>query len=175
MAKAAWYVTHTYSGHENKVKTNLAKRVKAFNLKGQIEEVLIPTQQTIEIKDGKKREIQQRIFPGYVLIKMVMSDDAYSCIRHTPGVTGFVGVGNKPSPLNEKEVRAIKAFAEQKAPKLKAEFKVGEAVKIIEGPFTDFIGSVESMNEAQGKLTVLVSIFGRETPVELNFLQITRL
>ena len=170
-----WFVCHTYSGHENKVKINLEKRIKTFGLGDQITEMVVPTAKKIEVKEGKKREVQERIFPGYVMIKMDLNDNTFSCVRHTPGVTGFVGTVAKPIALNENEVQAILQYSLQEAPKFKTEFSVSEAVKIVDGPFADFVGTVNKIDEDQGKLTVLVSIFGRETPVELDFLQVSKM
>ena len=172
---AKWYVVHTYSGHENKAKVNLKKRVESFGLDDKIFEVLLPTQERIEIKDGKKRNLTEQIFPGYVLVKMIMSDEAWHAVRNTPGVTSFVGMGTKPLPLPEHEVQTIMKFMKQEAPKFKTAFSLQEAVKIIDGPFAEFIGSIDEINEAQGKLKVLVSMFGRETPVELDFLQVSKM
>ena len=174
-SETRWYVVHTYSGHENKVKINLGKRISSFELEDKIQEILVPTQQKIEIKEGKKREVEERIFPGYVLVNMILNDATWHAVRGTPGVTSFVGTVTKPIPLSEKEVEAIKRFAKQKAPKFKTEFSLSEAVKIVDGPFTDFVGTVDEINEDAGKLKVLVSIFGRETPVELDFLQVAKL
>jgi len=173
--KAYWYVIHTYSGHENKVAEALKQRTESMGLKGKILDVLIPTQEKIEIKAGKKLNVKEKIFPGYILVKMVLTDESWLAVRTTPGVTAFVGTGNKPTPLPEKEVSLIQKFAEIKQPKYKVAFSISEAVKIIDGPFADFLGSVESVDEAKGKIKVLVSIFGRETPVELDFLQVTKL
>lgn len=174
-ASARWYVIHAYSGHENKVAAALQKRVKSLKMEEQILEVLVPTQEKIEIKEGKRKNVQERIFPGYVLVKMVMDDQSWYIVRNTPGVTGFVGVASKPLPLPEKEVDTIKKYSQLQAPKFKTTFSVGEAVKIIDGPFTDFVGSVDEINQDRGKIKVLVSIFGRETPVELDFLQVSKL
>lgn len=170
-----WYVLHTYSGHENSVAINLMQRVKTMKLDGRVLEILIPTQNKIQIKRGKKTSIKEKIFPGYMLVKLVLDDETWLAVRTTPGVTGFVGVGSKPTPLPPQEVLSIKKFMEQEAPKYKAAFSVGEAVKIIEGPFADFLGTVDSIDEAKGKVHVLVSIFGRETPVELDFLQVSKI
>lgn len=175
MDEALWYVVHTYSGHENKVKINLEKRIANFNLGELIQEILVPTQDKIEVKEGRRREVKDRIFPGYILVKMVLSDQTQTIVSKTPGVTGFVGASGQPIPLLEKEVEAIRRFSKQKAPKFEASFSVDEAVKIIDGPFADFIGTVESIDENRGKLNVLVNIFGRETPVELDFLQVSKL
>ena len=171
---ARWYVVHTYSGHENRVALQLMARVKTMNLDHKILEILIPTQNKIQIKRGKKQAIKEKIFPGYMLVKMVMADDAWLAVRTTQGVTGFVGVGTKPTALPNQEVESIQKYMNQGAPKYKANFSIGEAVKIIEGPFADFLGTVDSIDDAKGKVNVLVSIFGRETPVELDFLQIAK-
>ncbi|PJA37461.1 transcription termination/antitermination protein NusG [candidate division WWE3 bacterium CG_4_9_14_3_um_filter_43_9] len=170
-----WYVIHAYSGHENKVAAALKKRIKSFNIEDKILEILVPTQEKIEIREGKRKNVQEKIFPGYLLIKMVMSDETWYIVRNTPGVTGFVGVAAKPVPLPLKEVETIKKYSELKAPKFKTTFTIGEAVKIIDGPFTDFVGAVDEINQDRGKIKVLVSIFGRETPVELDFLQVSKL
>lgn len=173
--RARWYVVHTYSGHENKVSVNLKKRIESFGLEDKIFDVLVPTQEKIEIKDGKKRNKQEQIFPGYVLVRMDMTDESWHAVRNTPGVTSFVGMGTKPLPLPQREVDTIMKYMKQEAPKFKTSFSLQEAVKIIDGPFADFVGSVDEINEAQGKLKVLVSIFGRETPVELDFLQVSKI
>lgn len=170
-----WYVVHTYAGHENKVSATLKQKVKASALEDKIFEVMVPTQEKIEIREGKKVSVQEKIFPGYILVKMELDNVGWYAVRSTPGVTGFVGAGNKPTPLDEKEVATIQQFSKLEAPTYKATFSVGEAVKIIEGPFAEFIGSVEEINEEKGKLKVLVSIFGRETPVEMDFLQVSKL
>ncbi len=170
-----WYVVHTYSGHEQKVKINLEKRLKFFNMEDQILEIFIPTQQKIEVKDGKRREITERLFPGYILIKTILNDQIISVVKGTPGVTAFVGTADKAVPLSEKEVEAIKNFAQQDAPQFETQFTVGEGVKITDGPFADFVGTVDEIDKAKGTIKVLVSIFGRETPVELDFLQVGKL
>lgn len=174
-AKAKWYVVHTYSGHEQKVAHALKQRVATMNLTDYILEILIPTQNKIQIKRGQKLTVKEKLFPGYMLVKMILTDDSWLAVRTTQGVTGFVGVGNKPTPLPESEVKNIMKFMKMEAPKYKTAFSVGEAVKIIEGPFVDFLGSVESIDDERGKVKVLVSIFGRETPVELDFLQVQKI
>jgi transcriptional antiterminator NusG len=174
-AKARWYVVHTYSGHEARVAETLRQRVATLGQTDKVFEVLIPTQDKIQIRHGKKSSIKEKIFPGYLLVKMLLDDDSWLVVRTTAGVTGFVGIGNKPTPLSAPEVDAIMQFAALGAPKYKANFSVGEAVKITDGPFADFLGSIESIDEASGKLKVLVSIFGRETPVELDFLQVKKI
>lgn len=173
--KLRWYVVHTASGHENKVATTLRQRIEASGLKDQIAEVLVPTQNKVVVESGKKKEVQERLFPGYVLLKMKMNDTTWQVVRHTAGVTGFVGIGAKPTPLPEKEVKAVLKFMKMEAPKFEVKFSTGDNVKIIDGPFTDFLGKVEEIDEEKGKVKVLVSIFGRETPVELDFLQVSPL
>jgi transcriptional antiterminator NusG len=173
--KARWYVVHTYSGHEHKVAQQLKQRVESMGLEDKILELLIPVQEKIEIRSGKKKKIKEKIFPGYLLVKMILTDQAWLTVRTTNGITGFVGVGNKPTPIEAGEVKTIQKFMTMEAPKFKAKFSVGEAVKIIDGPFADFLGSVEEIDEAKGKVKILVSIFGRETPVELDFLQISKI
>jgi transcriptional antiterminator NusG len=172
---ADWYVVHTYSGHENKVAATLRQKIEASHLGDKIFDVMVPTQEKIEIREGKKQTLRERIFPGYVLVKMKLDNQSWYTVRSTAGVTGFVGVGNKPTPLEAKEVETIQSFSKLEAPTYKAAFSVGEAVKIIDGPFADFIGTVDEINEEKGRLKVLVSIFGRETPVELDFLQASKL
>lgn len=171
----SWYVVHTYSGHENKVAATLKQKIEASHLGDRIFEVMVPTQEKIEIREGKKATVRERIFPGYVLVRMSLDNDTWYQVRSTAGVTGFVGVGNKPTPLDPAEVESIQKFSKMEAPTYKAAFSVGEAVKIIDGPFSDFIGTVDEINEEKGKIRVLVSIFGRETPVELDFLQVNKL
>lgn len=173
--KAKWYVLHTYSGHENKVATNLDQRIANMGLEAFIFEALVPSQEVVRIRRGQKTTVREKIFPGYMLVRMVVTDESWLAVRTTPGVTGFVGVGQKPTPLPKHEVEAIQKFMSQGVVSHKANFSLGEAVKIIEGPFNDFIGSVDNIDEGKGKVTVLVSIFGRETPVELDFLQVTKL
>jgi transcription termination/antitermination protein NusG len=173
--KAKWYVLHTYSGHENKVAQTLKQRIETMGLENFIFEALIPTQEKIQIRRGQKKTVKEKIFPGYMLIRMVVTDESWLCVRTTQGVTGFVGTGSAPTPLPKHEVEAIQRFMSQGTASYKANFTVGEAVKIVEGPFADFIGSVDTIDEGKGKVTVLVSIFGRETPVELDFLQVAKL
>ena len=170
-----WYIIHTYSGHENKVKKALQQRVEAMNLAHHFEEIIIPSRNVVQIKAGKKKPATEKLFPGYILIKMEVNDQTWLAVRTTPGVTGFVGTGTKPTPISTKEVEAIMHFMKLKAPKFKTAFSIGEAVKIIDGPFADFLGTVDSLDEEKGKVKVLVSIFGRETPVELDFLQVAKL
>jgi len=170
-----WYVIHTYSGYENKVKTNLEHRIESMGVQDKIYQVVIPTEEEIEIKDGQRRTVQKKVFPGYVLVEMAMSDDSWYVVRNTPGVTGFVGSGTKPSPLDDVDVKRILKQMKMEAPKVKVSFAAGERIKVVDGPFTDFIGVVDSINAEKGKVRVLVSFFGRETPVELDFLQVSRI
>ncbi|MCJ7792431.1 MAG: transcription termination/antitermination protein NusG [Candidatus Marinimicrobia bacterium] len=174
-ALSRWYVVHTYSGHEHKVAQQLKQRVESMGLEDKILELLIPVQEKIEIRSGKKKKIKEKIFPGYLLVKMILTDQSWLTVRTTNGITGFVGVGNKPTPIEAGEVKTIQKFMTMEAPKFKAKFTLDEAVKIIDGPFADFLGSVNEIDEAKGKVKVLVSIFGRETPVELDFLQISKI
>ena len=170
-----WYVVHTYSGHENKVASNLKQRIETQKLGHKIFDIVVPTRNVVKVSHGKKEEIKEKIFPGYILVKMVLADDSWLAVRTTQGVTAFVGAGNKPTPISDREVDAIRKFMAMEAPKYKASFSVSEAVKIVDGPFADFLGTIESIDEEKGKVKVLVSIFGRETPVELDFLQISKL
>jgi transcriptional antiterminator NusG len=174
---AKWYVIHAYSGHEEKVKANLLKRVESMDMHDKIFDVLVPTENVIEIKDGQRRNVARRIYPGYILVNMVMSDESWYVVRNTPGVTSFVGPGNKPVPLTDTEVHRIIGVGKAEAPdpKVAVSFEVGENVRIVDGPFTDFHGKVDAIDPAKGKLTVFVNMFGRETPVELDLLQVERL
>lgn len=170
-----WYVIHAYSGHESKVAATLKQRIESQKLQDKILSILVPTQEKIEIKEGKKNKIREKLFPGYILIKMILDDNTWLAVRTTPGVTSFVGNANRPTPLPEEEVASIQRFTEMEAPKFKTTFSLGEAVKIVDGPFSEFLGSISEMDETRGKLKVMVSIFGRETPVELDFLQVAKL
>jgi transcription termination/antitermination protein NusG len=170
-----WYVIHTYSGYENKVKMNLEHRIDSMGVRDKIYQVIIPTEEEIEIKDGQRRTVQRKVFPGYVLVEMIMGDDSWYVVRNTPGVTGFVGAGTRPTALEDSEVKRILKQMKMEAPKVKVTFSRGERVKVVDGPFTDFIGVVDDINPEKGKVRVLVSFFGRETPVELDFLQVARI
>ncbi len=172
---AKWYVVHTYSGHENKVAHTLKQRIESEQLKDKILDVLVPMQSKIEIKAGKKTSIKEKIFPGYILVKMVLDDVSWLAVRTTQGVTSFVGMGDKPTPISDSEVATIVKFTQNEAPVYKQVFVADDAVKIVDGPFSDFIGKVDSVDEERGKVKVLVSIFGRETPVELDFLQVQKI
>ncbi len=170
-----WYIVHTYAGHENKVARSLKQRVESMGFESRIFDILVPTRNTIKVSQGKKETVQEKIFPGYVIIKMVLDDESWLLVRTTQGVTAFIGAGNKPTPISEKEVEAIQKFMKMEEPLYKAAFTIGEAIKITDGPFADFLGTIDSIDEARGKIKALVSIFGRETPVELDFLQVKKL
>jgi len=170
-----WYVVHVKTGYEPRVKTALEQRAKSLGVDDRIFDIVIPTRDTVNVKKGKKVKATEKVFPGYVLIRMTLDDDTWLVVRTTEGVTGFVGAGLKPTPITDKEVQAIMRFVSQEQPKFRTKFSVGEAVKIIEGPFADFLGSIEAIDEEKGKVRVLVSIFDRETPVELEFAQIIKL
>lgn len=173
---ARWYVVHTYAGYENKVKANLERRIRSMNMQDKIFRIVIPTEETVEVKNGKRRTVERRIFPGYVLVLMIMSDDSWYVVRNTPGVTGFVGAGPKPTPLLPEEAEAILRFTTPEAPpRPRIDFEVGDKVKVRSGPFEGFVGVIDSIDEAKGKLRVLVSLFGRETPVELDVAQVERI
>lgn len=173
--KGKWYVIHIQTGYEQRVKHALEQRIKSLGVEDKIFDVVIPTREIVVVKKGKKSKAVEKVFPGYVLIRMILNDDSWLVVRTTEGVTGFVGAGLKPTPISDKEVEAIMKFVTQEQPKFKAKFSVGEAVKITEGPFADFLGTIESIDEERGKVKVLVSIFDRETPVELDFLQVAKL
>jgi transcriptional antiterminator NusG len=173
-SKAKWYVVHTTSGHEARIAETLRQRIETMGLTEKVFELFVPTQDRVVIRGGKKATIKEKIFPGYMLVKMLVDDPTWLAVRTTPGVTGFVGAGAQPTPLSEKEVENILKFVSEPAKRFKTKFSVGEAVKITDGPFSDFLGTIDEMDEEKGKVKVLVSIFGRETPVELDILQITK-
>lgn len=173
---AKWYVVHTYSGHENRVATSLKQRIESEHLEDKILEILVPTQEKIEIRGGKKETVKEKIFPGYILVKMVLDDNSWLAVRTTQGVTSFIGMSAKPTPIPAHEVETIIKFMKQGGqPTYKQIFSEGDTVKIVDGPFAEFIGKIDSVDKERGKVKVLVSIFGRETPVELDFLQIAKL
>jgi transcriptional antiterminator NusG len=172
--EAAWYVIHCYSGYENKVRHNLEQRIETMGMKDKIFDVVIPTQEEIEVREGKRRTVERHIFPGYVLVNMRLSEESWYVVRNTPGVTGFVGMGNLPTALRPEEVSQIIKRMEAEAPTVKVTFKVGERVRIIDGPFNDFRGTVSEIDMERTKVRVMVSFFGRETPVELDFLQVEK-
>jgi len=170
----AWYVIHCYSGYENKVRHNLEQRIETMGMKDRIFDVVIPTQEEIEVREGKRRTVERHIFPGYVLVNMSLSEESWYVVRNTPGVTGFVGMGNLPTALRPEEVSQIIKRMEADAPTVKVSFKVGERVRIVDGPFNDFRGTVADLDMERTKVRVMVSFFGRETPVELDFLQVEK-
>ncbi len=173
--KARWYVVHVYSGHEKKIAEALRQRAQTLHLTDKIIQVLIPTQEKIQIRRGQRKTVSEKIFPGYMLVKLEMTDDAWLAVRTTDGVTGFVGMSSKPTPLPKSEVEAIMKYTQQSGEaSYKADFVDGEAVKVVDGPFNDFLGTVDKIDEEKGKVTVLLNIFGRETPVELDFLQVKK-
>jgi len=169
-----WYVIHCYSGYENKVRHNLEQRIESMGMKDRIFDVIVPTEEEIEVKDGKRRTVERRVFPGYILVQMYMSEDSWYVVRNTPGVTGFVGMGNIPTPLRPEEVQQILKRMDAEAPKVKVTYKSGQKVRIIDGPFNDFVGTVAEIDMDRAKVRVMVSFFGRETPVELDFLQVEK-
>lgn len=169
-----WYVIHTYSGYENKVKKNLESRIASMGMQDRIFDILVPTEHQVELKSGQRRTTERRIFPGYMLVQMFLDDDSWFVVRNTPGVTGFVGMGNKPTALTPKEVERIRGRAEAEAPIIKVNFAEGHAVQITDGPFSGFHGTVDAIDREKGKVRVMVSFFGRETPIELDFLQVER-
>lgn len=170
-----WYAVHTYSGHENKVKTNIERRAESMNLKEKIHEILVPTEAEIRNRGGKKTEVKRKVFPGYVLINMVLDDATWYLVKSTTGVTGFVSSGNKPVPLQEREMKEIIAAATGEAPRPKTTWEKNQVVRVTAGPFADFTGKIEDVNEQREKLRVLISIFGRDTPVELDFNQVEKI
>ena len=170
----AWFVVHCYSGYENKVRYNLEQRIETMGMKDKIYDVVIPTQEEIEVRDGKRRTVERHVFPGYVLVNMVLTEESWYVVRNTPGVTGFVGMGNDPTPLRPEEVQQILRRMEAEAPLVKVTFKIGERVRIVDGPFNDFRGMVSEIDMEKTKVRVMVNFFGRETPVELDFLQVEK-
>lgn len=169
-----WYVVHCYSGYENKVRHSIEQRIETMGMQDKIFDVVVPTEEEIEIKDGKRRTVERRVFPGYILVQMLLDEDSWYVVRNTPGVTGFVGMGNDPTPLRPEEVAKIMNRMEAEAPKVKFDFQIGEKVRIGTGPFADFIGTVSEIDQEKAKVRVMVSFFGRETPVELDFLHVEK-
>jgi len=170
-----WFVVHTYSGYEERVKKNLEQRTKFMDSGDAISQVIIPTEEEIEVRAGQRRNVTKKTLPGYILIQMKMSDQSWNIVRNTPGVTGFVGSGNKPTPLPDEEVDRILTRMTTEAPKVKIGFRKGQSVRVTDGPFIDFVGTVDEISTEKGKVKVLLSLFGRETPVELDFLQVEKL
>lgn len=170
-----WYAVHTYSGYENAVARNLRQRVDSLAMEDKIFNIIVPTEKKIRTKGGKRQTIQEKIYPGYVLVDMVVTEDSWYVVRNTPRVTGFVGAGVKPVPLDPKEIQGVFDRMENDTAKHKIEFQIGDSVQIIDGPFKEFEGKINDIDEERGKIKVLVSMFGRETPVELDFLQVSRI
>lgn len=170
-----WYVVHCYSGYENKVKHNLEQRIESMGMKDKIFDVIVPTEEEIEVRDGKRHTLERRVFPGYILVNMILTDESWFVVRNTPGVTGFVGMGNEPTPLRDEEIAQIFKRMEAEAPRVKVNFKKGERVRIVDGPFNDFRGTVDEVDMERAKVRVMVNFFGRETPVELDFLQVEKI
>ncbi len=169
-----WYVVHSYSGYENKVQKNLNHRIESMGMQDRIFQIVVPTEEEVELKDGHRRTVERRVFPGYILVEMLLDEDSWYVVRNTPGVTGFVGSGNKPTPLRQEEVDRILKRMDAEAPKIKVNFKIGQKVRIVEGPFEDFTGTVDEIDTDRARARVLVNFFGRETPIELDFLQVER-
>ena len=170
-----WYIVHTYSGNEERVQRNLEQRIKFLDSEGEISQVIVPTEEEIEVRNGQRHTVTKKILPGYVIVQMKMSDQSWSVVRNAPGVTGFVSSGNKPVPLQEEEVNRILKQMEAEAPKVKVGFRKGQSVRVVDGPFIDFMGIVDDISPEKGKVKVLLFLFGRETPVELDFLQVEKL
>ena len=170
-----WYVIHTYSGHEDHVKKNLEQRIKSMGAGEKVLQVVVPTEDEVEIKNGQRRTVTKKVFPGYLLVQMAMDDEAWDIVRNTPGVTGFVSSANKPVPLGEDEVKKILDQMVAEAPRAKVGFSKGQSVRVVDGPFIDFVGTIDEVNHEKGKVRVLLSLFGRDTSVELDFLQLERL
>ena len=170
-----WYVIHCYSGYENKVSHNLEQRIETMDMQDMIFDVVVPTEEEIEIKDGKRKPIERRVFPGYILVQLALTEESWYVVRNTPGVTGFVGMGNTPTPLSEQEVSEIMKRMAADAPTIRVFFKPGQKIRITDGPFNDFIGTVGEIDMQRGKVRVMVSFFGRDTPVEMDFLQVEKI
>ncbi len=172
--ETAWYVIHSYSGYENKVKKNLEHRIESMAMQDKIFQVVVPTEEEIELKDGQRRVVERRVFPGYVLVQMIMDEQSWYVVRNTPNVTGFVGMGNKPTALPDEEVKRIMRQLESEEPKIKVDFKVGQKVRIVDGAFAEFTGIVQELNTDKGRARVMVSFFNRDTPVDVDFLQLEK-
>jgi transcriptional antiterminator NusG len=170
-----WYAIHTYSGYEERVAANLKQRIKSMNMEDKIFNVLVPTEKRIKIKGGRRKVVEEKMFPGYVLVEMIVTDDSWYVVRNTPNVTGFIGTGTTPTPLSDEEVKNIQKRMGVEEPKYKIDLVVGEPVKIVDGPFKNFEGKIAEIDETRGKVKVLVSVFGRDTPVELDFLQVKKI
>ncbi len=178
--EAQWFVIHTYSGYENKVKQNLEHRIESMGMLDQIFQVVVPVEEEVDIKEGQRRIVERKIFPGYVLVRMLLNDDTWSVVRNTPGVTGFVGTGGesgdriRPTPLRQEDVDRILRRMDAAEPAIRVSFRTGQNVRIVDGPFTDFHGVVDDIDLDRGKVRLMVNFFGRETPVELDFLQVEK-
>jgi transcriptional antiterminator NusG len=170
-----WYVIHCYSGYENKVRHAIEQRIETMGMRDKIFDVIVPTQEEIEVKDGKRRTVEKRVFPGYILVEMKLDEDSWYVVRNTPGVTGFVGMGNDPTPLRPEEVKQIIERMSDVSPVVKVNFKIGQKVRIVDGPFNDFIGTVAAIDPDKSKVRVMVNFFGRDTPVELDFLEVEKI
>jgi len=170
-----WYVVHCYSGYEKKVCHAIEQRIETMGMRDKIFDVIVPTQEEIEVKEGKRKTVEKRVFPGYILVEMKMDEDSWYVVRNTPGVTGFVGMGNDPTPLRPEEVKQIMDRMADEAPKVKVSFKVGQRVRIVSGPFNDFPGTVAAIDPDKSKVRVMVNFFGRDTPVELDFLEVEKI
>ncbi|MDO7789165.1 transcription termination/antitermination protein NusG [Desulforamulus aquiferis] len=170
-----WYVVHTYSGYENKVKANLERRIESMNMEDKIFRILVPMEDEVEIKNGKKKISKKKVFPGYVLVEMIMTDDSWYVVRNTPGVTGFVGTGSRPIPLNDDEANNIIKQMGIEEPRSRIDYDQGENIRVTNGPFENFVGVIEEIYPDKGKVKVMVSMFGRETPIELDFTQIEKI
>lgn len=170
-----WYVIHSYSGYENKVRKNLEHRIESLGMQDKIFQVLVPTEDEIELKDGQRRTVERRIFPGYILVEMIMDEDSWYVVRNTPGVTGFVGSIRRPTPLRGRDVDRVLKRMRAESPRVKVSFRPGQKVRVCDGPFEDFVGAVDDIFPEKGKVRILVSFFGRETPVELDFLQVEKI
>ncbi len=173
--RSAWFVVHTYSGHEHRVVEALKQRVATMGLQDRVYEAIVPLQSKFVIRRGQKIKTQEKVFPGYILVNMLLDDNSWIVVKTTPGVTGFVGSSEKPLPIAEAEVKKIISSVEKEKPQYKAKFSVGEAVKVVDGPFADSLGTIDGIDKKRGKVKVLISIFGRETPVELDFLQVSKI
>lgn len=169
-----WYVVHCYSGYENKVRHAIEQRIETMGMRDKIFDVIVPTEEEIEVKEGKRKKVERRVFPGYILVEMVMDEDSWYVVRNTPGVTGFVGMGNDPTPLRPEEVKQILDRMDSDIVRVKVTFKIGQKVRIVDGPFNDFIGTVAAIDQDKSKVRVMVSFFGRDTPVELDFLEVEK-
>jgi len=170
-----WYAIHTYSGYEENVAYNLKQRIESMDMQDKIFNILIPTEKKIKIKNGKRKVVEEKIFPGYVLVEMDVTDDSWYVVRNTPNVTGFIGSGTTPTPVSEEEIKSIQKRMGVEEPKYKIDVTIGDPVRIVDGPFKSYEGKVDDIDEAKGKVKILVSMFGRETPIELDFLQVKKI